>query len=737
MNNPGALERFTQHVDAILNNPLVEIGQESDPHYQELLELSRRLALADASSASRKRGLVREQLVQRTRQRAIRQPAAHAQPGQNWLTRMALIPLIMTGLVIGAIWAVGYLLPRLLPQPPSAASGTATPLATSPAISAPGLTLASNPQEVLERALNPLWQAAWLDGTLQELNSAGEWQTTRFQVWLDRSGLGRALESDPQPGLLDRTVEAPVRFVSLADGERMAMVDVQTGKSDPAFDNFAWTNHPLENAGNFMSLLYPNFLSSEGGDFQIVGEETFIGLQALVIEWTPLAGSVPRHRFHIDTRTGALLSHKVLAEDGLTVIREVQARGVVFDIPVPPVLTTLQAVPLARFADGPQPPDPSLENLPFTKLPTPGPLPTPTTFVLPTSTTIVLSVEVNPVESDNTSGELFLQMMDIKIGQASLLRVSATCLVSQQICQAQQINEPVESFSAPLYWSPDGGWGLQFDTVNQQVLALVDPANGGWQTLAQGVLPYTELAYWSPDNAWATISAIGSDGNTNPLTLIRADGSETRQPAADLGASQVPLGWIDANTVLFLHFGTGGKGLSDVLGQVTPTVYQVDINSGVYTQAAGLSGNQLLVNYPSPSPDGKTLAVVTDEPGMLSLYDLTSGQITSIAEELYMPVWSPDGQWIAGIGYKNSAADLDVIQPSTGERRRLFTWPSTPVFAWAPDSQHLLVEASPRPEESHARQYLVAVDGTPAQEIIIEGDTGQIELRHPAWRNTP
>ena len=100
---------------------------------------------------------------------------------------------------------------------------------------------------------------------------------------------------------------------------------------------------------------------------------------------------------------------------------------------------------------------------------------------------------------------------------------------------------------------------------------------------------------------------------------------------------------------------------------------------------------------PAWSPDGKTLAYLTEERDVqeLALYDLASGteRLVPVAESptvYHDPVWSPDGRWIA---YRDVRLNVWALEVATGHSAKIATGTYGMGFdprpTWSPDSRWL------------------------------------------------
>jgi Tol biopolymer transport system component len=132
-------------------------------------------------------------------------------------------------------------------------------------------------------------------------------------------------------------------------------------------------------------------------------------------------------------------------------------------------------------------------------------------------------------------------------------------------------------------------------------------------------------------------------------------------------------------------------------------------------------------DYPSWSPDGRTLAYQSDQSGNWDIWltQLGSGQsinrtADSDATDLF-PSWSPDGQWIAFFSSREGGGYF--LMPGVGgTARKVVSWPSdAPNQApaqWSPDSSQLI--------------YALGQDREPWLEILTVGSGASRKLVIPA-----
>jgi Tol biopolymer transport system component len=121
---------------------------------------------------------------------------------------------------------------------------------------------------------------------------------------------------------------------------------------------------------------------------------------------------------------------------------------------------------------------------------------------------------------------------------------------------------------------------------------------------------------------------------------------------------------------------------------------------------------------PSWSPDGQSLAFVSDRSGNLDIWvqrvaDVTPRRLTFDPAPDRAPSWSPDGKWVA-FRSERDGGGLFLVPSAGGPIRRLTAFGYEP--KWSPDGQLLLFNE--RPKVGPPQQpFVISVAGGPARPV--------------------
>jgi sugar lactone lactonase YvrE len=326
------------------------------------------------------------------------------------------------------------------------------------------------------------------------------------------------------------------------------------------------------------------------------------------------------------------------------------------------------------------------------------------------------------------SGELFFVLRPLEPPfERQLARVPIGCLLGGGNCNSQIVPGFPWNKDMSLSWSADGRQALIYDDYENELLAY-EPENDTWQAIAGGFSVFVEgLLPRSPDGSWIAIVDGGDDPESSQIVLLRPNGSERRLLEANVPTWKVPVGWIDAGTLLVAGQQSKIKGTNLV---TEPGLYRVDIQTNRWTI---LLDTLQLTNSPVLSPDGRTLAFSIPQRGHdeIHVMDLENGEIRSLGHPGRAEIWSPDGQWLA-VQYEDS---LSIIRLDGSGFRTVFqgtTLAARPI--WLPKTPHLVIQTYDEtfwpPEKGRERLFLVSIPDGHMREIVIP----ELSLTHElAW----
>jgi Tol biopolymer transport system component len=240
--------------------------------------------------------------------------------------------------------------------------------------------------------------------------------------------------------------------------------------------------------------------------------------------------------------------------------------------------------------------------------------------------------------------------------------------------------------------------------------------------------------YWpcfSPDGTRVLFSRSLDGGKTWELFTVPAAGGEARRFARSplpVSATRASWSWKH-DRVAFT--GTTPEG--------TSSVWLVDGNGDRprSVAASGLSDRAL---YPSWYPDGAHLAVLDGREQSIKRLAHHDGGVTSVTDPRQvltgMATVSPDGEWLAFAGQKNTGLPYDGAKnaiwllSAAGALRPLEGTPGqgrTP--AWSPDGRRLAFQSNRgSPDDSYAA-FVIGLDGTGLERITDYA----LDANHPVW----
>lgn len=226
------------------------------------------------------------------------------------------------------------------------------------------------------------------------------------------------------------------------------------------------------------------------------------------------------------------------------------------------------------------------------------------------------------------------------------------------------------------HWSPDGK-SLVFNSERVgwwKVWAMT--AEGGEIRQLTHSSSWDSYPKWSPDGQ-KIVFASGRKGNAE-IYVIDADGDNernlTRHPAND----NLPC-WSPEGQIVFVS-DRGGDGVS--------ILHRMDTDG---KNLAPLGGDTPLTgNWPTFSPDGQTLALVSGRDGdeEIFLYRLADGDLRQLTHNDDVDKWpsfSPDGRRLVFASERGGNWDLYLVDLESGDERRLTHHPAMDMTpSWKP-----------------------------------------------------
>ena len=259
-------------------------------------------------------------------------------------------------------------------------------------------------------------------------------------------------------------------------------------------------------------------------------------------------------------------------------------------------------------------------------------------------------------------------------------------------------------------WSPDG---RQLAFVNDKAIVVAE-ADGANPRIVADHPAGNSMPRWSPDGS--QLAFYSRRRGWSQIWVIAAAGGEPRR-LTSAPEDNDDLQWSPDGSRL-AYSSIRGPDLNN------RDIYCVDLASGMERRLTDVTG--CFDGAPSWSPDGNSIAFLSDMDGWIHVYIMAAGggsrrQVTSGRCEDGWPtlgrghlLWSPEGDRVAFVRNRDGKLDLMTVAVSNGATSRVnredgFHQPA----GWTPDGGGLLASVS-RPD-APADLWLLSLEGTARQ----------------------
>ncbi len=343
------------------------------------------------------------------------------------------------------------------------------------------------------------------------------------------------------------------------------------------------------------------------------------------------------------------------------------------------------------------------------------------------------STETEHDAVNRSFGEIYLLESTIDTPfKYRLVRLPSTCLQIDVTCPKPEIvpqfpeTEFYPTSISLLHWSPDGSLALFMNAFNSQLLVL-DPASLSVSQFPVELSMISDQMAWSPDGQWAALEVESSDPYISHILLVNPHNNETRVLQIGLEGMLEPLAWLDTDRLLIFltryDYTDGNTSQKKNIAEIS--IYKIALDEPqpeIFLYDIPLNGADLAV---SPDKRWIALSVVRNEKRLLEIYSMDGQKIQSYSE-YSIPVWSPDGRWVAVTHGETSGYSVTLLNPEVNEERKLITLDDIPQYVWLPDSLKLMILTRTSLEEDNGVDYLY-VFSTSGEKLRVIRTTDIIE----------